>query len=44
MIEEHLSLIRSKEAESRERVAAAEARAVELVEKERESACEASRR
>jgi vacuolar-type H+-ATPase subunit H len=38
MIEEHLGLIRSKEAESRERVAAAEARAVELVEKEREGA------
>jgi vacuolar-type H+-ATPase subunit H len=38
MIEEHLGLIRSKETESKERVATAEARAVELVEKERESA------
>ena len=38
MIEEHLSLIRSKEAESKERIAGAEARAVELVEKERENA------
>lgn len=38
MIEEHLGLIRSKEAESKERIAGAEAKAVELVEKERERA------
>lgn len=38
MIEEHLGLIRLKEAESRERIAGAEAKAVELVEKERENA------
>ena len=44
MIEEHLSRIRSKEAESKERIAAAEAEAAELVEKERENAVKASRR
>jgi hypothetical protein len=38
MIEEHLDLIRSKEAESKERIAGAEAKAVEFVEKERERA------
>jgi len=37
MIEEHLNLIRSKEADSRNRIAEAEAKAVELVEREREN-------
>lgn len=38
MIEEHLNLIRSKEAQSRDRIAAAEAEAAALVERERENA------
>jgi hypothetical protein len=38
MIEEHLNLIRSKESESRERIAAAEADASALVERERDNA------
>jgi vacuolar-type H+-ATPase subunit H len=38
MIEEHLGLIRSKEAESKERIAEAGAGAAGLVEKERENA------
>ena len=38
MIEEHLNLIRSKETESRDRIAAAEAEASALVERERDNA------
>lgn len=38
MIEEHLNLIRSKESQSRDRVAAAEAEASALVERERDNA------
>jgi vacuolar-type H+-ATPase subunit H len=41
MIEEHLNLIRSKEADSRERIAAAEAEASALVERERDNAAKA---
>ncbi len=38
MIEEHLNLIRSKESQSRDRIAAAEAEASALVERERDNA------